>query len=909
LIDRFSIKKPNSVDMRPSKSKQGVLPVAAVGSIRYTCMLVVLVIILNESVRLPEFAAHSFSIRPQPIPSLRPSLGRLRSLESNGWGYVQAGGSCLCRLHAKSQSQDTSSIKSGVPEFTVEEKNDDEADESDEFVVLDDTLLTPEATTLRKNSEIGENQSSLLDATDNATATSTVALTTAHTTAAKAESQSSTVTSSPQESSSKVQVQYAALEAGTVVHIQVGDVSRARKAWKKRRRTDSPLLVPCSVLNVDLASTVRWNLIYLLEKFGQNDGVVPLAGATSTTPPPSAGGIRISLSELSLRSRTHLKASLSQHAIALGYPTVVSMVKGLFSKPVQDAYGVKLVEADHDKNEPEKGEHNPPGQYHEKIWLETPLSRLRAQSRASQAAILQFLATDTNSPADTLVHTGVVRNKRPVSAKGTESTASTVSPPPSQQSNMYQLRPLSAALRVNQDDVDGGMIAPGSLHAAVVFDYDPLGDAGVAPLLTLSLNPQRNQVRDRLKHKGRGGDVSSLRLAPESVVYDLANLQLGQGPMVGKVVRLVKGGALVDCGVGRRSPRLSSGDKESGNSTSPYMPVYGVLRFKDAVMTADSGDGIMSASPEWLAAAASGDDDDDDDDFIDGSFSLEDLDLLDDEDEEGDDEMTVEDSEINEANDPLLEEDDDDDMGEVLAEFNLDNDDEFAEGEDITHLFELYDDGRLAYKDPETGETTIVSDVILDEELLHDHDDDDDDDVDELELDELDAQDQPTLLGRFAPNRGSSIADSSTGTPSYKTHTLRPGDRIPVFVKSVPKQSSHLFLTMDPTIQGMTAKQVKRDGVVAKKQSRLIQQLGGFARLRALTGISCQGVVQAVSASNIYVQPELDNVPVGVAQLSPALSAAQFCKGDLVLIQLNGIDPERGQLAMQVLKKLSTEDR
>jgi hypothetical protein len=582
------------------------------------------------------------------------------------------------------------------------------------------------------------------------------------------------------------------------------------------------------------------------------------------------------------------------------------MVKGLFSKPVQDAYGVKLVESDHDQNEPE-GEHNPPGHYHEKLWLETPLSRLKAQSRASQAAILQFLATDTNSP-DTLVHTGVVRNKRPVSTKGTESTASTVLPP-SQQNNMYQLRPLSAALRVNQDDVDCGVIAPGSLHAAVVFDYDALGDAGVAPLLTLSLNPQRNQVRDRLKHKGRGGDSSSIRLAPESVVYDLANLQLGQGPMVGKVVRLVKGGALVDCGVGRRLPLVSSGDNERANSTSPFMPVYGVLRFKDAVRTAASGDGMtgkvsMTPSPKWLAAAASGDDDDDDDDddFEDSSFSLEDLDLLDDNEEDVDEEMTVEDS-------------DDDDMGEVLAEFNLDNDDEFAEGEDITHLFELYDDGRLAYKDPETGETTIVSDVILDEELLHDHDDDDDDDEDEgdeLELDELDSldeQDQPTLLGRFAPHRGSSVADASTVTPLYKTQTLRPGDRIPVFVKSVPKQSSHLFLTMDPTIQGMTAKQVKRDGVVAKKQSRLIQQLGGFARLRALTGVSCQGVVQAVSASNIYVQPKLDNVPVGVAHLSPSLSMAQFCKGDLVQIQLNGIDPERGQLAMQVLKKLSVEGR
>jgi hypothetical protein len=63
-------------------------------------------------------------------------------------------------------------------------------------------------------------------------------------------------------------IQYAALAPGAVVQIQVGDVSQARKAWKKRRRTGSPLLVPCSVLTVDRQAMVRWNLIYLLDKFG-----------------------------------------------------------------------------------------------------------------------------------------------------------------------------------------------------------------------------------------------------------------------------------------------------------------------------------------------------------------------------------------------------------------------------------------------------------------------------------------------------------------------------------------------------------------------------------------------------------------------------------------------------------------
>lgn len=93
---------------------------------------------------------------------------------------------------------------------------------------------------------------------------------------------------------SVIRSEYGALPAGTVVQVQVGDLSLARKAWKKRRRTGSPLLVPCSILNVDQRSMVRWNLIFLLEKFGQ----------------AQADGIQISASELAQRYRRFLKSSL-----------------------------------------------------------------------------------------------------------------------------------------------------------------------------------------------------------------------------------------------------------------------------------------------------------------------------------------------------------------------------------------------------------------------------------------------------------------------------------------------------------------------------------------------------------------------------------------------------------------------
>lgn len=88
--------------------------------------------------------------------------------------------------------------------------------------------------------------------------------------------------------------EYGAMSQGTVVQVQIGDLSLARKAWKKRRRTGSPLLVPCSVLNADQRSMVRWNMIFLLEKFGK----------------AQADGIQITASEISQKYRTFLRSSL-----------------------------------------------------------------------------------------------------------------------------------------------------------------------------------------------------------------------------------------------------------------------------------------------------------------------------------------------------------------------------------------------------------------------------------------------------------------------------------------------------------------------------------------------------------------------------------------------------------------------
>ena len=98
-------------------------------------------------------------------------------------------------------------------------------------------------------------------------------------------------------SSQHKQFEYAAFLPGaaTTLHIQVGDLALARKAWKKRRRSGSPLLVPCSVLDLDRISMLRENMVFLLYKFGtaQKDGVVLSAG------------------DLNQRFKSHLKGKLS----------------------------------------------------------------------------------------------------------------------------------------------------------------------------------------------------------------------------------------------------------------------------------------------------------------------------------------------------------------------------------------------------------------------------------------------------------------------------------------------------------------------------------------------------------------------------------------------------------------------
>jgi hypothetical protein len=580
-------------------------------------------------------------------------------------------------------------------------------------------------------------------------------------------------------SSGSGRLQYAAMEPGTVLQIQVGDVSLARKAWKKRRRSGSPLLVPCSVLAADRESSVRWNLMYLLEKFG---GPAP-AGR-------GRGVISLSQSELSRRHGSHLKSSLRRHCGALGRgDSAGDLLRALFPRGAQDSYGVRLVE---------DGEGS--------LRLESFAGRSRARKRAGQAAVLEF-TPDPGRP-DLLRHTGYVRLKRDADHRRDDG-------------NIYYARPLSAALRVGREDVDAGRVFTGSTHAAVVFDFDAAGDAG-APLLTLALDPSRNRVRERFL--GRGGFVSAAGedrsaaaaapVRPEDVRVRWSDLSVGTGPLEGTVVRLTKTGAWVDCGIGR-----SLG---GGGGEERLTKVYGFLNFRDAVRGRKSAPG-----------------------------------------QEVDSDKT-----------------DDDDWDEIFYD-----EDQIEEEEDVTHLYLQSDDGSLLYTDPETGKTQVLGSL-----------DDETEEGQEVSDDTDDATAESSASYRYSV--------VTTPPTMMKSQRLHVGDRIKVYVKSASRQNKQIMFTMDRSIQGKKAKELKRESAVNKKLSRLAKQFGGLHRIQQLQGRECNGVVKATSRDRLYVQPEDENLPVGVATCTEEVAEA-VQKGDAVRIQLEGVDEDRGQLAIHVIRKLA----
>jgi hypothetical protein len=498
------------------------------------------------------------------------------------------------------------------------------------------------------------------------------------------------------------------------------------------------------------------------------------------------------------------------------------MLVALFNKRTEDSYGVRLDQQ--------------VGGDETTISLKAPISRLKAHKRAARAPLLQFRnhRKGDHGDDDTLTHTGYARARDEVS-----------------DARAYQFLPLSAALRVSQkDDVNTGRIEPGSIHHAVVFDYDVAGDGG-SPLITLSLNP--GGAREALKVK-----PDRKYLPIEDPRHMLEKLEVGDGPFNAKVVRLLFGKAVVDCEVGRNV------------ASDGMVKVFGTLKFKDSLeihIDEEKEDFDMDF------------DDDGTEDVIEG--------LLDDLDE-----------------DDVEEDDGDEDDGLEEGLLSLREESSFEEGtfeegeivEDITQLFVQNEDGSLSFSDPETGETIVIES-------------DDEDFAEMMNVKEqidirVPKSEQKSKSRKEKTPAASKHAELSPSQPSFQSKRLRVGDDVKVYIRSVSKQSSQYTVTTNPAVQGRKAKDLKQEDEAQKRLERLEKKMGGsLERIYALEGQECDGTVRATSQTGdwIYVQPNLEGLPVGVAVMTD--DAEELAPGDKVRVKLGGIDEQRGQLLMQVLGK------
>lgn len=560
---------------------------------------------------------------------------------------------------------------------------------------------------------------------------------------------------------------------------------------------------------------------------------------------------------------------------------------GLFTKNVQEAYGVRLLKNDDDE-----------------AILKAPISRTKAQKRAARTPLLQFRTPKQNDYGDerSLTHTGYLRAKRVDSEDSADKMP-------------YQFLPLSAALRVSQkDDVVTGRVEEGSVHAAVVFDFDPIGDGG-SPLLTLSLNPRG--VRESIKVK------PDRKLRPvENPRHLFHDLTVGDGPYKAKVLRLQGRKAIVDMDVGRRV------------SSDLTVKVLGALPFKDSVVVESYGDSNADSYDGQVAG-----------DYSDGDGTTD----------------AIESALFEFHDDEDFADDDIEDGENMLDElFSLRDSDSFEEGtfedgeieEDISESFEMNEDGTLTYTDPSSGEVKVLdtSDEEEDDRDVLETDVESDGNDDGIDMSSLFATNEDGTVAFVDPDSGEILEVSSddeefedmvaikslidkysrppsplqvdythtTSEPASKSESaipstkmlvskrLRVGDEIDVYVRTVSKQSSQFTVTTNPLIQGRKPRDLKSESEAEKKLKRLKKKFGGsLKKIWDMEGEECEGVVKACSKSGdwFYVQPSSQDLPVGVATPT-ATDVPELSVGDVVKIRISGIDEKRGQLALELIAKI-----
>jgi len=427
---------------------------------------------------------------------------------------------------------------------------------------------------------------------------------------------------------------------GQVVSIRIGDMSNPRKAWKKRRRTGSPVLVPCTILGMNRETMVKNNIMNLLHRFGKPSEA------------DSHKGVVLSVGAAVKLYKHRLGGNLLEHANSLGYETIVKMLKDLFNQDSLRENGVEV------KRVGEKRE----------LVLSSSLSLHLARESAYLAEFVQFMPSDEDK--ERMVHTGTTFQISKDDKYKTVSTPDIV-------------QPLSAAVRISQADAESGRFKAGMECNAFFTAYDGMGDNG-SPLATCAIDPPRGQIRGQIKRRAyvkRQIDAKTSREQDVMIVGDgskpkpgreLNDLKSGDGPFTATVVRVSShaSAAFVDLGVSRQK-----GKKAGGGTTK----VLAMLRFDDVISNMSENDETDEEAALIEASILEGSGEEDEDDDI---FSIEDLFMEDGEetvedvsdefsmDEDGNvfsvDPITGEKTIIGSANSEVDDDDDDDEEDENL---------------------------------------------------------------------------------------------------------------------------------------------------------------------------------------------------------------------------------------------------
>lgn len=340
----------------------------------------------------------------------------------------------------------------------------------------------------------------------------------------------------------------ALLLPGQTLRIQIGDVSSSRKAWKKRRRNSSPILIPCSILGMNREWMVRWNVMTLLHQVGEESSAAD-------------GAVAITSGKLGRAYKKRLGGDLQVHADALGYDSVESLLQALFDERVQAEYGVStFVEPNHGN-----------------LVLTTALTRRQARSFSNSAGMVQFRPEIDETQK--MIHTGLASVR----------LSSSIGRMPK-----FTQEVLGAALRVSPYDEAAEKYQQGDEFNAFVYSYELSGD-NESPLLVLTADDPRGKgmalggtgtfgssTRVFKRRNTKGGNFQH-----DTYERELSNLSAGEGPISANVVAVSShsNAVFVDCGVGRKR-----GKKYGGGTTK----VLGMLRLEDieGEMDFEAGDEI-----------------------------------------------------------------------------------------------------------------------------------------------------------------------------------------------------------------------------------------------------------------------------------------------------------------------------